>query len=65
MLGYITAFNRWGPYYDAPGISDIAKGTDADGLIGWIDNWCRANPIENIADAAQNLIFELYKRKGN
>ena len=61
LLGYITAYNRWGPYYSAPGLSNISKGTDVGGLLGWIDNYCKANPLKDLDDAAHALIFELLK----
>jgi hypothetical protein len=32
---------------------------DADGAIGWIDNYCQTNPLSNIAYAAQELVLEL------
>ena len=69
--GYITAFNTWGPYgpfsdnQSVSGISDITEGIDANGLVAWIDKWCRANPLESMDAAARNLIYELAKRKAN
>ena len=65
VLGYITAFNAWGPLEKRPGASDISKGTNSDGITAWIDNWCRANPLEDITTGAIYLIEELEQRKGN
>ena len=65
VLGYISAFNTWGPLEKKPGVSHISKGTDVDGLFAWIDNWCRANPLDWISDASVALIKQLIKRKGN
>lgn len=31
---------------------------DADGMIGWVDNYCAANPLDDISDAAA-LVFKL------
>jgi hypothetical protein len=34
---------------------------DHHGMIGWIDNYCKAYPLKNISDAAQILVLELEK----
>src|SRR4029079_7554799 len=54
VLGYVTAVNRFGAFS-----SDISKGTDADGLWAWIDNYCAQHPLENLAEATDNLVLEL------
>jgi|SRR5271163_3322178 len=41
---------------------DIAEGIDANGIFGWIDNYCSAHPLENLADAAAQLVFALAAR---
>lgn len=35
---------------------------DANGLEKWIDNYCGQHPLENIADAATQLVLELERR---
>lgn len=44
-------------------IGDLVAGTDFDGLAGWIDNYCAANPLETVFTAAEALAVELLKRK--
>jgi hypothetical protein len=29
---------------------------DANGISGWIDNYCRAHPIEDISEAAKAFL---------
>jgi len=68
VLGYITAFNTWGPFGVNSGtqvVSDVSKGVDVDGILAWIDNWCRANPLDTVSWAAGQLMVELIKRKAN
>jgi hypothetical protein len=68
VAGYITSHNRWAlriEKVDAPKKSvDIARNIDFDGIVAWITNWCRDNPLESVADATGALILELRKRKG-
>jgi hypothetical protein len=35
---------------------EAVLGTDFDGLMAWIDNYCQANPINNVAQAAGALL---------
>jgi hypothetical protein len=35
--------------------SDPLKGMDTQGVWAWIDNYCRAHPIETIAHAAESF----------
>jgi hypothetical protein len=58
LNGYITAYNQYVPL--AKG--DVATGTDANGLTGWIDNYCAAHPLDYVAQAATALITELRAR---
>src|SRR6478736_2919224 len=50
VMGFVASYNRYGP-----GSPDITQGRNADGIPGWIDNYCAQNPLNNIADAAENL----------
>lgn len=51
VLGYLTAIN------DASDI-DVSDGTDIAGLRAWIDNYCQANPLQPIYQAANALAGE-------
>ena len=57
IQGYLTAVNVFGE-----GPSHIAKGTDADGIMAWIDNYCAQHPVESLTVAAKALVDELTKR---
>jgi hypothetical protein len=35
---------------------------DSRGMMAWIDNYCDANPLKDISDAAQALIDDLEGR---
>jgi hypothetical protein len=41
--------------------TDILKGRDPTSLYLWIDNYCRANPLQYTDDAGQMLYFEIQK----
>lgn len=56
--GYITAFN-----FLTPGTKNILNGTDLNGAMGWIENWCRTNPLKSFSDAARMLVLELQPTK--
>ena len=42
---------------------DIIEGTDLDGVMGWLDKYCRENPLDSFDRASWNLAAELRKRK--
>lgn len=41
----------------------VGHGTDSDSRELWIDNYCRAHPLEDIADAALSLYIELMNKE--
>jgi hypothetical protein len=57
VLGYVTGMNAGiivlrqvtGKSTDV--VVDVA-GTDPYGVAGWLDNWCRAHPTENLYKAS-------------
>jgi len=58
VQGFITGVN----YQNAlPDGSDSFIGRDltAVSLVSWLENYCRANPQDYLADAAEALIVEL------
>jgi hypothetical protein len=42
---------------------DALIGTDFDGVMAWIDNYCRAKPLEPVITAAEELLKELRSRR--
>jgi hypothetical protein len=38
--------------------------TDNKSMFLWVDNYCRSNPLNNLADAGDSLANELKKRNG-
>jgi hypothetical protein len=36
---------------------DPVDDTDADAALSWVDDWCRAHPVDTIADAAATFYF--------
>lgn len=57
VLGYVTAYNLYKP--DQQG---MVKPMDSRAMMLWIDNYCDANPTQDISDAAKALIEELTGR---
>ena len=58
IQGYLTAVNVFG---DGP--SHLAKGTDAEGIMTWIDNYCAQHPGDSLTVAAKALVSELTERR--
>lgn len=61
LRGFITAHNFIG---GGTGVwsNNLTQGTDYEGIMGWVDNYCAQHPLDNIADAAQALVVELNER---
>lgn len=55
--GYLTAINQ-----NVFAGADIAKGTDPAARDLWIYNYCKANPLDNLHQAANALVLELSRR---
>jgi len=56
VLGWLSAAN----YYDA---HEPLRQTDYDGVVAWLDKYCRAHPHNIIQEAAASLVDELSKPK--
>jgi hypothetical protein len=59
VAGYLSAANNVAFVNDK---EDVLKGSDFDGLMAWIDNYCRANPLDTVEKAAVQLLAELIVR---
>jgi hypothetical protein len=42
--------------------ADVIKGTDAESVFLWMDNYCKTNPLNSLADGGFALFGELLKR---
>jgi hypothetical protein len=56
--GYLTAFNAF-----HPGISDILTGTNFDGAVVWIKDYCQEHPTIVVHAAAVKLIQFMQERQ--
>ena len=50
VFGFISGINLENPS------GDFLQGRDADGLIAWIDSYCRSNPLNRITHAVVELV---------
>lgn len=44
------------------GDGDLLKGVSPSSALVWVDNYCRANPLEKVSQGANMLAVELTKR---
>jgi hypothetical protein len=51
VLGYLSAVADWTDL-------DPLHGIDGQGVWAWIDNYCQANPLVKIAEAASEFVRE-------
>ena len=57
VSGYVTAANRY-----LGNLTGGIGGIDYEGLMGWIDNYCRDNPTMSLHNAARYLVKFLKNR---
>jgi hypothetical protein len=55
VVGYLSGLNMRADH-------DALAEPDLNGLLAWIDNHCRANPLDTVATAAFKLFKELQSR---
>ena len=55
LNGFMTASNIY-----ATDTWDITANTDLNGMLGWVDNWCKSHPTEKFAAAVTELSAYLY-----
>lgn len=56
--GFMTGINA------TQRLGNVTASTDMPAMVAWIDNYCAANPLDNVATAAQRLVAELATRQG-
>jgi hypothetical protein len=59
LAGYLTANNQ--RLFAAGLPATVGHGSDVDSGIAWIDQYCQANPIKYVMEAAWALVQELQK----
>jgi hypothetical protein len=59
VLGFLSGYNEWG---SANG--DVAPGVKASGVLLWVDEYCKAHPLDSVSNAAFQLVNELRRRAG-
>jgi hypothetical protein len=57
VVGFLSGINWTGGA--AADVPDLIKGQDFDGLMAWVDNYCRAHPLTKLGDASGELLVEL------
>ncbi len=62
VLGFLSAINGWYLPRDRGVSRHLSEGTDVNGLMAWIDNYCAANPQDNLAVATDALASEMADR---
>lgn len=58
ILGFLTALNLYVPATEG----NIARTADIEGFYGWLDQYCRENPLNAFTSAAMALASELQRR---
>ncbi len=58
MLGYLTAYNT-----QTPDTYDIQGQTDLSGILVWLENYCKQNPLHGFIDAMTLLMDELHPKR--
>jgi hypothetical protein len=59
LLGFVTGHN-WADNSKP----DFLVGGDVAGIFGWVDEYCRLNPIKDLVNAADELVGVLSKTTG-
>ena len=59
VLGFLSGYNRFSMQSDGA----VADAAGIEGVKAWIDNYCRANPLDSLTRATFALIRELESRR--
>jgi hypothetical protein len=57
VTGYVTAFNNY-----ASETGNVSAGANITALSVWIDDYCKAHPLDSLFQASNALIKELQKK---
>jgi hypothetical protein len=59
LSGYLSSYNRY-----AVDTYNILGRSDLEGAMLWVENYCKAHPLESFSDAVSSLVStELIDRK--
>lgn len=58
LIGYLNGVAAWADV-------DILYNADGESLMLWMDNYCKANPLESVAAGGAVLGVELIKKNSN
>jgi hypothetical protein len=58
LHGYVTAYD-----FLKTDTYDILGSTDTDSALLWLEQYCRKNPHDEFANAAEALMIELYPKR--
>ena len=58
IFGYLTAYNR-----QTPDTWDIQGQIDLLGMLLWLENYCKQNPLVNFTRAMESLMDELHPKR--
>ena len=61
LAGFLTGVNAFFNMLHVSHGSDILEGTDFEGAVHWLRNYCEKNPLETFARAADALVAERVK----
>lgn len=55
ISGYVTAYNGW-----QADTHDILGGSNVASAESWVENYCKAHPLNNLSNAMAELVNGLY-----
>jgi hypothetical protein len=61
VAGYLSGLNF---AFDKLGFNDTLRNVDTFSAYAWIDSWCKAHPLDDVAKAANDLADEVATRAG-
>ena len=62
VLGFISGYNQFAYSGSAP--NGIFGNADPNAIAGWLDNYCRENPLDTVYEGSVQLVKELQQRVG-
>lgn len=60
VLGFVSSYNHFA--YSGSGPDGVFGNADPNAIAGWLDNYCRENPLDTVYKGSVQLIKELQQR---